>query len=178
MSVRVEAARVRLRLGWNAWKPQQRGDTPPFQEQHVVMTFRQFQPGTTEYKDALRLCEDILRKPLALSLTDADHARDEECFHLGGFDGLPMIAVLLLQPVDGQTLQMRQVAVLPVLQGTGVGSQLIALAEGFARQHGFRRMIAHARGTALGFYLRIGYTAVGEEFLEQTIPHRLVTKTL
>ncbi len=88
------------------------------------------------------------------------------------------MAVLLLQPVDEQTLQMRQVAVRPASQGTGIGSQLIAFAEEFALQHGYRLMMAHARGTALGFYLWMGYTAEGEEFMEQTIPHRLVTKTL
>ena len=142
------------------------------------MTFRQFQRGTTEYQDALRLREDILRKPLGLSLTDADLAGDPECFHLGGFDGVQVVAVLLLQPADERTLQMRQVAVLPAWQGTGVGSQLIAFAEQFARQHGYGTLIAHARGTALGFYLRIGYTAVGEEFIEQTIAHQLVTKAL
>ena len=115
---------------------------------------------------------------LGLSLTDADLAGDPECFHLGSFDGSQTVAVLLLQPVDGRTLQMRQVAVLPAWQGTGIGSQLIAFAEGLARQHGYSTMVAHARGTAVGFYLRIGYTAVGEEFIEQTVAHQLVTKAL
>ena len=35
-----------------------------------------------------------------------------------------------------------------------------------------------ARAIVLGFYLRLGYTASGEEFMETTIPHRLVTKAL
>ena len=65
----------------------------------------------------MRLREDILRKPLGLSLTKDELARDAACFHLGGFRGSQAVAVLLLQPVDEQTLQMRQVAVLPALQG-------------------------------------------------------------
>ncbi len=73
---------------------------------------------------------------------------------------------------------MRQVAVSTALQGGSIGRQLIAFAEEFARQKGYGIMMAHARSTALGFYLRLGYTASGDEFMETTIPHRLVTKTL
>ena len=139
------------------------------------MTFRQFQPDNQE---AMRLREDVLRTPLGLSLTPDDLAQDAACFHLGGFDGSRICAVLLLHPLDGHTVKMRQVAVRPELQRTGVGTGLIAYAEAFAQERGFTTIIAHARGTAVGFYLRLGYAAVGEEFLEQTIPHQLVTKRL
>ena len=86
--------------------------------------------------------------------------------------------MLLLQPVDEYTPQLRQVAVCPELQGRGIGAQLIAFAEESARQQGFVTMMAHARVTALEFYLWLGYMAEGEDFLEQTIPHRPVTKAL
>ena len=142
------------------------------------MTFRQFLPDTTEYQDALRLREDVLRTPLGFALTAADLARDAECFHLGGFDEAGLQAVLLLQPLDGQTLQMRQVAVRPTRQRTGVGMRLIGFAEVFARRQGYAMLVAHAREAAVAFYLRLGYTASGDEFIEQTIPHRLVTKEL
>ena len=36
----------------------------------------------------------------------------------------------------------------------------------------------YARATALDFYRRLGYAVSGEEFIEVTIPHRLVTKAL
>ena len=142
------------------------------------MTFRPFEPGTTEYEEALRLRETILRAPLGLALTKAELAQDPDCFHLGGFDGTRLIAVLLLLPLDGRTIKMRQVAVSRDSQRGGIGSQLIAFAEEYARQKGYRTMVAHARATALDFYRRIGYTASGEEFIEVTVPHRLVTKTL
>ena len=131
------------------------------------MTFCRFQPNTAEYQEALRLREDVLRTPLGLSLTPDDLTQDSECFHLGGFDGIQLTAVLLLQPLDDQTVKMRQVAVSLERQRTGTGTQLIAFAETFARQKDYGTMVAHARGTALGFYLRLGYTAVGDEFLER-----------
>ena len=158
--------------------------TPQFDDKVSVsvqvtpMLLRVLQPGTPEYRDSLKLREDVLRKPLALQLTAEELARDAACFHLGSFDGAQLRAVLLLQPVDEHVIQMRQVAVCAELQKTGVGSQLIAFAEEFARQKGYSSVLAHARGTALGFYLRLGYTAVGEQFMETTLPHRLVTKLL
>jgi GNAT superfamily N-acetyltransferase len=144
-----------------------------------MITFRQFELDTTEYEDALRLREAILRAPLGLALTDKDLANDRGCFHLGGFDNCTRLAaVLLLQPLDERTVQMRQVAVGRELQRTGIGSQLIRFAEEFVRQRGYSVMIAHARMTALDFYLRMGYSAAGGEFTETTVAHRLVAKTL
>jgi GNAT superfamily N-acetyltransferase len=147
-------------------------------EQHRMMTFRRFHVHTAEYENALNLREDILRKPLGLTLTENDLARDAECFHLGGFHDSQLRAVLLLQPLDEHAMQMRQVAVCPGWQRTGAGSQLVAFAEEFARLKGCKTLIAHARSTALGFYLRLGYSAAGEEFIETTIAHRLVAKAL
>ena len=155
-----------------AGTPDHEMTTPLSRKQRAIMTLRPFQPGTAEYQDALRLREQVLRKPLGLSLTDAELARDAGCFHLRGFEDDWLVAVLLLQPLDASTVQMRQVAVRATLQRTGCGSQLIAYAEGFARQQGYGTMVAHARATALGFYLRLGYTAVGDEFIETTVPHQ------
>jgi predicted GNAT family N-acyltransferase len=142
------------------------------------MTLKRIEVGSTEYQEALRLRADVLRTPLGLSLTQAELAQERLCFHLGGFDESRLVAVLLLQPLDAHTVKMRQVAVSPARQRSGAGAQLIAFAETFAREHGYRTIVAHARGTAVGFYLRLGYTAAGDEFLEQTIPHRRVTKTV
>ncbi len=115
---------------------------------------------------------------MRLTLTPGDLADEAHCLHLGGFDGERLVAVLLLQPLDEQTVKMRQVAVHPEFQKLGMGSQLMAYAERFAKERGFTQMVAHARGTVLEFYQKAGYTAVGGEFIETTIPHRLVTKEL
>ena len=142
------------------------------------MTLREITPGTPDYDQALRLRDAVLRVPLGLRLTNDDLADDPHCIHFGGFEDTRLVAVLLLHPVDAHTVKMRQVAVHPASQGRGLGVQLVAFAERVAKERGFTRMIAHARGTAIGFYVKAGYTAVGADFLETTIPHRLVTKDL
>ena len=144
----------------------------------VNLSYREIEVGTAEYEEALRLREAVLRGPLGLTLTTEELADEANCWHLAGFAGSELRAILLLKPIDPATVKMRQVAVDPELQGRGIGAQLIAFAEEFARQKGCRKVYAHARATALGFYRKIGYVVEGEEFLETTIPHRLVTKGL
>ena len=142
------------------------------------MTFREFNLGTTEYEQALQLREAVLRVPLGLALMHGELADEPNCRHLGGFEGERLVAVLLLRPLDEQTVKMRQVAVHPEFQNLGMGSQLVAYAERFAKERGFTKLVAHARETAVHFYRKAGYATVGGEFIEATIPHRLVTKEL
>ena len=142
------------------------------------MNFHRIDPNTKGYADALQLRQEILRLPLGLTFTAAETAHDAEDFHFGAFEGSLLVAILILQPIDGDKIKMRQVAVSPDFQGHGIGSKLVAFAEEFAQQQGYRTLVAHARTTALTFYQRLGYTATGEEFLEVTIPHWSIIKIL
>lgn len=141
-------------------------------------TCRQLSFDTPKYEEALKLRADVLRKPLGLEITDAERAQESSCFHLGCFEEDRLIAILLLQPLTEERIKMRQVAVHPDRRKFGVGSQLVAFAEAFAQENGYKTIVAHARRTAVGFYTRMGYTASGEEFIEATLPHRLVIKNL
>jgi len=141
--------------------------------------FREIDPASSrEAAEALRLREEVLRKPLGLRLSVRDLAADVGCFQIGGFVKDQLVAVLLLKPEDDRTMRMRQVAVAPLSQRTGLGSGLVQFAEKFARQKGLGWMTAHAREDALPFYLGNGYEVEGARFVEIGIPHCLVSKTL
>jgi GNAT superfamily N-acetyltransferase len=155
-----------------------RAPSVPSSRRWIAMIFREFLPGSPEHHEALKLRELILRAPLGLDFTEDELALESACFHIGGFDGGRLVAVLLLKPLDDRTAKMRQVAVSDSLQGLGIGAGMVAYAEEFARERGFTEVIAHARGTALGFYRKLGYSIRGEPFLETTIPHQLVAKAL
>jgi GNAT superfamily N-acetyltransferase len=144
----------------------------------TVTKFKEIPVATPDYEDALLLRKAVLRTPLGLSFSPDDLADEASCAHLGGFDEGRLVAILLLKPLNAHTVKMRQVAVQPGLQGRGIGAQLVAFAEAFARGRGYKTMIAHARGTAVEFYRRLGYEASGEPFIETTIPHILVAKGL
>ncbi|MEO8206403.1 MAG: GNAT family N-acetyltransferase [Chthoniobacterales bacterium] len=141
-------------------------------------TYREFFFNTPEYESALRLREDILRKPLKIAWGEDAFGGDADCFHLGCFNQEKMIGTLLLKPVDKVTLKMRQVAVALNCQRQGIGTGLVYFAEEFAREKTYQVMMSHAREAALPFYIRLGYQVVGEKFTEVTLPHYKIFKML
>jgi predicted GNAT family N-acyltransferase len=51
-------------------------------------------------------------------------------------------------------------------------------AENLARDKGFKLITMNARDTAIGFYQKMGYQVVGDEFIEVTVPHHVMQKRL
>lgn len=134
------------------------------------MTVRCLAYGSQAYRAELELRDEVLRRPLGLSIWDDCREGEGEEIHLGAFAGEALIGTLILTPGEG-LWRMRQVAVRPGRQGKGVGRKLAEFGEALAREWGARGIYLHARETARGFYERCGYRAVGEEFLERGIPH-------
>jgi len=64
------------------------------------------------------------------------------------------------------------------LREIGIGSQLLAEAEREALRQGVSEMILHAQRQVEGFYAACGYTAGGDTFLEEGIPHVQMRKRL
>jgi ribosomal protein S18 acetylase RimI-like enzyme len=69
-------------------------------------------------------------------------------------------------------------AVVSGLQGKGLGKVLMQFAENIARDRGYKKIMMHARKTAVGFYEKLGYKKLGHEFEEVTIPHYVMEKDL
>jgi ribosomal protein S18 acetylase RimI-like enzyme len=64
------------------------------------------------------------------------------------------------------------------LQGKGIGRAIMHFAENIARDRGYRIISMHARKNVVGFYERMDYKVIGNEFIEITIPHYLMEKKL
>jgi GNAT superfamily N-acetyltransferase len=64
-------------------------------------------------------------------------------------------------------------AVDPSMQGTGVGRLVLAEGMNAARESGSSLLWANARTSALGFYERMGWKVIGEEFIatDSGLPH-------
>ena len=143
-----------------------------------MLTFHELVVGSSKHRQAMILREIVLRRPLQLAWSDLEVSEEPLCFHFAACEEGRVIATLLLKPIDDRTIKMRQVAVEAAAQRRGVGSRLIAYAEAFAHARGYTRMIAHARESATGFYERLGYSLIGEPYIEVTIPHRAAVKEL
>ncbi|HNA16516.1 MAG TPA: GNAT family N-acetyltransferase, partial [Ferruginibacter sp.] len=116
------------------------------------MALKQIDHGTKEYQQMVKLRMDILRQPLGLSFTDEELAREKEDILIGAFDDDDLLACCLLTRADNNSVRLRQMAVQNNLQGKGIGASMMNFAETVARDKGFKKMVMHARKTALGFY--------------------------
>ena len=142
------------------------------------MALKQIDHGTKEYEQMVKLRHDILRQPLGLSFTPDELARENEDILIGAFDEDEMLACCMLTKADNKSLRLRQMAVQNNLQGKGIGGSMMNFAEIVARDKGYKKLIMHARETAVGFYEKLGYKVVGDKFIEVTIPHYIMEKAL
>jgi len=144
-----------------------------------MITYRNITTADPEYSSEKALRNRALRVPLGLTLSDADIAGEERQTHLVALDdaGAVVACVLLVIPGDGSA-HIRQMAVEERFRNRKIGAGLIAYAEQTARGMGIRKIRMHARVYAHGFYERLGYRAVGDEFIEVTIPHIEMEKAL
>ncbi len=135
--------------------------------------------GTPLHDASVHLREKVLRIPLGLAFTVEDFASEWTHWHLGWLNRHgELVACMVLVPLGQESVKMRQVAVMPVLQGQGYGRCLVAFGESLARNAGMRTMRLNARQEAVPFYLRLGYTVCSEQFVEVGIPHFQMVKEL
>ncbi|MBS1765888.1 MAG: GNAT family N-acetyltransferase [Acidobacteria bacterium] len=143
------------------------------------MTIRWVKVTAPEYALAVALRHEVLRVPLGLAFSVEQLASESDSLHLAAFDEEGhILGCLMLTPREGGEVQMRQVAVKPDQQGTGLGRALVEEAERKARELGFTRMMLHARDQAIGFYERLGYAREGGLFVEVGIVHQQMVKQI
>jgi len=134
--------------------------------------------SSPKYGDVWQLREEILRKPLGLSLKNEDLTWDHVDTIFIAEHNNKVIGCLMLHKVAGAHIKLRQMAVYSEWQGMGVGSRLVKAAEEFCIHKGYNRIGLHARNIATGFYKSLGYTISGSEFFEVGIPHYAMEKKI
>lgn len=145
---------------------------------NCVMAMKQIEYNSPEYQAMVSLRMKILREPLGLSFNKEDLEKEKNDILLSAYDDDVMVGCCVLTKINEETCQLRQMAVISSMQKNGLGSGLLDFAEKVAYDNGFRRMVMHARKTAVGFYQKQGYEIQGEEFEEVTIPHFEMQKRL
>ena len=136
--------------------------------------------GTPEYQESLKLRHQILRVPLGMDLFDGsydDLTQESRYYHFGAFDeeGLLVSSVIGI-PTATHEVRIKQMVVIEQQQHKGVGKRLFMAFEAYLLNLGFQTFILHARMTAHGFYLNMGYEILGEEFQEVGLPHYKMRK--
>lgn len=134
--------------------------------------------GTEAYLKMVQLRDIILRKPLGLSFSEQELEQEKENLHIAAYEDDRMLGCCMLVEEDPETVRLRQMAVPDEYQGKGIGRALMNFAENLARDRGYKKITMHARKNAMGFYEKMGYKKVGDEFVEITIPHYVMEKEL
>jgi GNAT superfamily N-acetyltransferase len=98
--------------------------------------------------------------------------------HLGAFDGQALLSACLIFPEQCPWLpaepawRLRGMATDPQHRGSGAGTALLAEARRIASADGASVLWCQARETAVGFYLRNGWTPVQGLFDTDLGPHQ------
>ena len=143
----------------------------------MEIDFRMIAHGSAEWKAAVLLREDILRKPLGSYFTEEELEAEKDHVQVAGFSKGEVLATAVLVP-EGDQLKMQRVAVQESLQGSGIGSGMMAFCEQYALKAGVSRIYCHARDSAVAFYLKNKYEEQGAYFLEDGIPHVKMVKIM
>ena len=82
--------------------------------------------------------------------------------------------------VGEAALQLKGMAVDDSLQGSGIGVQIIVAGLALATERGVGIVWARARDSALGFYLRCGFTEIGPGYVDEPtgMPHHNVFRRI
>lgn len=142
------------------------------------MTFTEIHFGSAAYHDECELRHQVLRMPIGLSLHDEDLSNERNQLHFGLFDGGRLVACVIAVVLSPTRAKIRQMAVRPDYQGKGCGRQVMVDLEARLTANGITHFSMHARMSAVGFYERLGYSKVGEEFTEVGLPHVRMEKCL
>ncbi len=134
--------------------------------------------GSEDYKKMVALRFALLRKPLGLSFSNEELDAESNDILIGCFDDEKLEGCCLLTKLEPGILRLRQMAVISGLQGKGIGKVILGFAENIARDRGYKKIVMHARKTAMGFYEKSGYKIIGNEFEEVSIPHFVMEKIL
>jgi ribosomal protein S18 acetylase RimI-like enzyme len=122
-----------------------------------------------------RLRRDVLYP--GQKMFEMEMEEDANGMHFGAFKDNQLVGVVSLFQ-KGTDFQFRKLAVDPAVQGMGIGNSLLAYITKHVQDEGGTRTWCNARVSAIGFYLKAGYTQTGELFSRNDIDYEILEKTI
>ncbi len=107
---------------------------------------------------------------------DAHDEPGAATLHFVSFEGVEALGCARLRSL-GDAAKLERVAVLREQRSSGLGRVLMEAAETAAWRRGHARLVIHAQRAVIPFYERLGWRALGPEFVEAGIAHRKMEKT-
>lgn len=130
-----------------------------------------------EWQRAVRLREDILRKPQGSQFSKKELQEEKDHINVIGLLNNEVVATAVLVP-EKRIIKMQRVVVKDILRNGNIGSNMMKYCEAVSLERGFVKIYCHARDGAVRFYKKNGYDTEGEYFNEDGIPHLKMIKSL
>jgi predicted GNAT family N-acyltransferase len=103
---------------------------------------------------------------------------EEVATHIIGYDThYTPIVTARFRPFN-EGVKVERVAVLKEYRKTGVGKDLMQFIEHVAQHSGYEKLILNAQIQAQPFYDNLGFSPIGNIFMEENIEHIKMTKSL
>ncbi len=124
--------------------------------------------GLRAVRDVVFIEEQNVPKEIEWDGSDAD------CTHVLITDGDTPVGCGRINA----TGRVGRMAVLADRRGEGIGAMVMERLEAIARGMKLDRLYLNSQVSAMGFYEKLGYKAIGEPFDEANIPHRKMVKRI
>ncbi|UQZ36182.1 GNAT family N-acetyltransferase [Paenibacillus sp. PK3_47] len=108
---------------------------------------------------------------------DAFDTLDAGCTHILVYHNGQAAGTGRIREVEGLG-KLERICLLPAFRKYGLGRVIIQSLEEIAADKGISKVKLHGQTQAEGFYHKLGYTTSSEMFMEDGIPHVLMTRTL
>src|SRR4051812_35134656 len=113
-----------------------------------TLTLKRIGIHAPEYPQVWTLREEVLRRPLGLSLRDEDLSGETEEYIIIALRQDKVVGCVMLRLISPSELKLRQMAVAEEFQGRGIGAAIVKEAECLATEKGFSSISLHARREA------------------------------
>jgi predicted GNAT family N-acyltransferase len=134
--------------------------------------------GEDAFPDAYEVRRDVFIEEQGVAEDIEMDGNDDAATHVVCYDDDCPVGTARVRFVDEDTAKAERVAVRADYRGEGLGRRLMDALEAEARDAGAARMDLHAQTAVEGFYQRLGYETVSDEFIEADIPHVEMEKEL
>lgn len=128
-------------------------------------------------KEIIELRNAVFVNELGFKLDYEFESDESKYIHCCLYDKNQLVAYARVVIQDGN-IRVGRVAVRKDKRRKGYGRQIMFWAETEALKHNINYVEVHALSSAVDFYKKLGYVAVGEEFMEEGKPHLLMIKHL
>ncbi|MGM9926296.1 MAG: GNAT family N-acetyltransferase [Bacillus sp. (in: firmicutes)] len=130
-----------------------------------------------QLEDALSIRHAVFMEEQQVDVESETDQYDETAAHFVLYDGSTPIGAGRFRTVDG-TGKVERICILASSRRHGSGRLIMEAIEEYAKSRHIAKITLNAQSHAIGFYDKLGYHVISEEFIDAGIPHRTMVKQL